>query len=112
MEKELSIDRSLPTFDSAEQWLLQRYPDNAAKLTGCMQADLPLQEPLLELTATSCETVFDLEKQLQPIRDALNQLLPVWESDEKLLTGGLHSVNAVHEMLMHTRKRLAVMHYC
>jgi hypothetical protein len=72
---------------------------------------MPLQLPLVEESATTCDSVFDVEQNLQPVRDAINQLLPVWDSDVSLLTGGLQSVNAVHEMLMHTKKRLAVGHY-
>ena len=45
------------------------------------------------------------------MRDAVNQLLPVWESDTQLLTGGVLSSNALHEMLVHTKKRFAVHHY-
>jgi hypothetical protein len=58
-----------------------------------------------------CSPVYKFDRKASPVIDSLNEILPI-KNDVELIQGGLINEAMIHEMLMHTKKTLAVSRYC
>jgi len=59
-----------------------------------------------------CASPYIKRQKKAVIRDVVNQMLLTDTTDRSLLRGGHLNSAALHEMLVHTKKRLAVHRYC
>ena len=71
---------------------------------------MPFPEPAYNKTDTLCNSFYD--NHVQPLRDSINYALPLLKDDKQFLAGAHLSLASLHESLIHTKKRLAVHHYC
>ena len=77
--------------------------------TGYILADL-MTQPYIDKTRELCTPTWKLQKKLQPISTAINECLPIM-NDVEFLAGGIPYEAMLHEMLINTKKTLAVNHY-
>ena len=66
--------------------------------------------PYLDKARELCTPTWKKDKKVQPIATAINECLPI-TNDVEFLAGGIPYEAMLHEMLINTRKTLAVQHY-
>ncbi len=79
--------------------------------SGFSEADQPMAHPFLDPSRLLCTPVWKSQKKISPIMEALNAVLPI-SDDVELLKGGIIYDCMLHEMLINTKKTLAVKRYC